>query len=233
MRFCAAVAIIAVPFSVQAHAAENAKASLALGGLSLSREKLTTEQTGGSSKTSHITAVDLFGYDGQSALPALEFAFSMNNVVVYAYPNAPAGGRELWVGLKTGDATEVGFAAGTNHLVFSPAGATNIKTKSSDRVGLFVNHRLDSGELSFDLNINPSYTISTTTLTDSELNTVGGKFSVAADALWVWEIAENIELNSGVEFYWSQTQEKTGGKKSGTADALRFGFKLAETRFYL
>lgn len=233
MRNYGSVTLLSILFALPAHASDNAKASLALGGVSVSRERQTFEPAGGSSKTTHTTAVDLFGNDGKSSLPSIEFAFSIDKIVVYAYPNAPAGGRELWLGLKAGEATEIGFVAGTNHLAYNPANDNNFKTISADRVGLFVNQRIEVADLSFDLNLTPSYTISASTFSDASLNKNSGTFAVSADALWVWEVAGNIELNSGFEMLWSQSHDKTAGKETSATDVVRFGVKLAETRFFL
>jgi hypothetical protein len=233
MRIFLAAAFLSTLMASHGTASDVAKASLALSGLTISREKKTKKPESGPSQTVDTVAVDLFGSDGMSALPSLEFAFSLDNIVVYAYPNAPAGGREIRIGLKAGDAAEIGFVAGTNHLAFNPANDLKVKTSYSDRVGVFLNHRVELDDLSFDFNVTPTYTIASKTFSEAGLNQNSGMFSVTASGLWVWELAKNIELSSGLEVNWSQSKEKVGGKTTQSVDSYRLGVKLAETRFYL
>lgn len=234
MRNLMAATLFVSLFSNTSLASDGAKVSFALNGLSIAREKEVTKPVSGDSATTTTTAVDLFGTDGQTALPAIEIGLSIGNVVAYAYPNAAAGGRELWLGLKAGDSVEMGVIAGTNHLVFSPADSRRVKTEYTDRVGLFVNHRhaLDE-DIEVDLSLAPFYSNVSASYTDSALSQNAGEFGLTAEALWVWEPAKNIEVNSGFEFGWSQSKQKLGGKDLQTIDWTRVGVKLAQTRIHL
>ena len=120
MRFKFLTLVSLVCFSTSALASESAQMSIGLSGLKISREREVIEPKEGSSETRNTSAVDLFGIDGRSALPSLELGLSIGKVVVYAYPNAAAGGREIWLGMKVAEQTEIGVLAGTNHLAFSP-----------------------------------------------------------------------------------------------------------------
>jgi hypothetical protein len=234
MRIVMSAALFLSFFANQGLASDSAKVSFALNGLSIGREKAVTKPATGESATTATTAVDLFGTDGQSALPAIEIGLSIGDIVAYAYPNSAAGGRELWLGLKAGDSLEMGVIAGTNHLVFSPADNRKVKTEYTDRVGLFVNHRRNFNEdITVDFSIAAFYSNVSTAYTDTNLSQNAGEFGLSAEALWIWEPAENIEVNSGIGFGWSQSKQKLGGKDLQTIDWSRIGLKLAQTRIHL
>lgn len=223
-----------VYLSTSAWASETAQMSIGLSGLKISREREVIEPKEGSSEIRNTSAVDLFGIDGRSALPSLELGLSIGKIVVYAYPNAAAGGRELWLGMKVSDETEFGVLAGTNHLAFSPAAnldGKNVKLSSTNRAGLFVNHRIKTAEFDFDLNLTPWYAVLSTNFEDKSFNQNSTEFGVLGDALWVWDIADNLEIGSGLQFGWSKSQQKLGGNDLQTINWSNVSLMLAETKY--
>lgn len=217
-----------------AFASDKAEFTLGLSGLKIVRENETLKPKNADSTTNSITAADLFGLDGQSALPFMEFGLHINEFVIYAYPNAAAGGRELWLGVKATDETEFGLVIGTNQLAFSPPQSINgkaVKTEATNRLGLFANHRQSLMDLKFDFNLNPWYSMVTSTYDDRALNQQSSELGVAAEVLWVWDVAENLEVASGPSFGWSKTTQKQNGEEVGTINWSQFGVTLAQTTY--
>lgn len=240
MRLCAvltAVLSLIPAWSLagdEADGEENASMSLALGGLRIGRVKEINKPKAGAPESKVVTSVDLFGVGGESALPFMEFGLTIGKFVIYGYPNEPVGGRELWVGMKTSDATEVGFIAGINQLTFNPARTVEdkqIEAVAANRIGLFVNHRLQIDEEEVDLNLTPWFALANSRYSDSTLNEWSQELGVSAEALWVWKVAENLEAGSGAGFAWSRTDRSLNGKVLQTVDWSNLSIILAETTY--
>jgi hypothetical protein len=240
MRLCAAMVAFLSLFPSWSWAEdgtdeeEKASMSLALGGLRIGRVKEINKPKAGVSESKVVTSVDLFGVGGDSSLPYMEFGLSVGKFVFYGYPNEPIGGRELWVGMKTSDATEVGFIAGINQLTFNPAEKIDdkeTKAVATNRLGLFVNHRMQIDEESVDLNVSPWYAFANSRYSDSTLNESSHELGLSAEVLWVWKIAENLEAGSGAGFAWSRTDRSLNGKVLQTIDWSNLSVILAETTY--
>lgn len=240
MRLCAAMAAVLSLIPAWSWAEdgadgeENASMSLALGGLRIGRVKEVTRPIAGASASRVVTSVDLFGVGGESVLPYMEFGLTIGKFVFYGYPNEPIGGRELWVGMKTSDATEIGFIAGINQLTFNPAETVDdkqIKAAATNRLGLFVNHRTQIAEEAVDLNLSPWYALANSRYSDSTLNEWSHELGISAEALWIWRVAENLEAGSGARFAWSRTDRALNGKVLQTTDWSSLSVIVAETTY--
>ncbi|MFZ9520033.1 MAG: hypothetical protein ACO3A4_06095 [Silvanigrellaceae bacterium] len=214
-------------------AEQGVKFSLAMPGVTASVEKEISKPREGNQETQQLTAVDTFGLDGRSSLPSLEFGLEFDKYVVYAYPNAATGGRELWLGIKAGEDTEIGVLAGIQHLVYNPAiniGGKVAKSSSADRLGLFVNHQLNIEDERFDLQVTPWYAMVNELYNERSFDTSSAEIGVAVEGLWVWEIEENIEVGFGIDLGWSQSKEKAGGTENRTINWSRMAITLANTK---
>lgn len=240
MRLSALMAAFLSLFPCWSHAEdgadgeEKASMSLALGGLRIGRAKEINKPKEGASVSKVVTSVDLFGVGGNSTLPFMEIGLSVGKFVFYGYPNEPIGGRELWIGMKISDVTEVGFIAGINQLTFNPAQTIDdkeTKALAANRLGLFVNHRLQVEDEAIDLNLSPWYALANSRYSNSTLNESSHELGISAEALWVWTIAENLEAGSGAGFAWSRTDRSLDGKVLQTIDWSNLSVILAETTY--
>lgn len=222
-------------FSHNAAASDEATFSLSLTGVTASIEKEVSKPNVGSQETYQITSVDTFGLDGRSNLPAVKLGLEIDKYVIYAYPNAAPGGREIWLGIKTDEDTEVGVIVGSLHLVYNPAtivDGKSTKLTSADRLGLFVNRRLSFDDQQFELSLSPWYSMVNNSFSDRSFDSSSSEFGVSADALWIWEIQSNLELGFGLNVGWSQSKEKVGGTENRTVTWTRMGLTLAEATVF-
>jgi hypothetical protein len=218
-----------------AAASDEATFSLSLTGVTASIEKEVSKPNEGNQETQQITSVDTFGLDGRSTLPAVRLGLEIDKYVIYAYPNAAPGGREIWLGIKTDEDTEVGVIVGTQHLVYNPATTVegkSAKLTSADRLGLFVNRRMSFDDQHFDLRLSPWYSMVNKSFSDRSFDSSSSELGFSADALWIWEIESNLELGFGVNVGWSQSKEKVGGTENRTVTWSRMGLTLAEATVF-
>ena len=222
-------------FSQHALAAEEATFSVSLTGVTAAIEKEVSKPKEGNQETQQVTSVDTFGIDGRSNLPSVRLGLEINKYVVYAFPNAAPGGREIWLGVKTDEDTEIGLVVGTQHLVYNPAmnsEGKSAKLTSADRLGLFAHRRVNLDDETFDLGLNPWFAMVNKTFSDKSFDSSSSEWGVSADAIWIWEIESNLEFGFGLNLGWSQSKEKVGGAESRSVTWTRLGLTLAQASVY-
>ena len=233
IQLASALILSVLPLS-SALAAESASFSLALNGLKLGKLSSKAKPTDNPEVSESYIYVDTFGLHGEEAeYPWLELGLHQGKWVAYFYPLAQGGNREVWLGMKPSEDVEVGLLFGVNSVQHSepltqPDGS-KLKSTSTQRFGLFVNHEFEILGEGVELSVVPFVALAKSAYEQTSSDRQNQTLGASAELMWAWSPAKNLHLSSGVGYEWNQTKKKLDSKEYQTSTESDLSLTLART----